>query len=104
MSLTQIKQNDRRPYATKELGFDLSDVSGITFKMRLRGKIDLTVNSAAVITDESAGSIEYRWAAGDTILPGLYNNEWEVLFSDGTTQTFPTLPVDVVLILSDLDN
>lgn len=106
--MINIKQNDRRPAAQTSLYrgttlVDLTDATGITFKMTYRGKKDLTVNTAATINDAVTGDVEYRWQEGDTAVPGVYNAEWEVAWNDGTTETFPTLGSEIVLISGDLD-
>jgi len=106
--MISIKQDDRRPVADITItrggiAVDLSLASSVTFKMTQRGKIDKKVDSAAVITGAVAGEVEYRWAAGDTDTPGTYRAEWEVLWNDGKTETFPTLVNDVVLVIGDLD-
>lgn len=109
MSVINIKQNDRRPVAEATItrggeAVDLSTVSGVTFKMRPFGRKDLKVNSSAVVTDDVNGVVEYRWSIGDTDTPGRYNQEWQLLWPDGTTETFPTLPTSIVIVLGDLDS
>lgn len=106
--MIHIKQNDRRPVAQKNLTrgstqVDLSLATGVTFKMTLQGQIDMKVNAAALINDALTGDVEYRWQAGDTDTPGTYFAEYEVVWNDGTTETFPTLGHEVVLITGDLD-
>lgn len=109
MSVINIKQGDRRPVAEVVItrggvAVDLSAVSTITFKMRLVGSKTLKIDSPAVVTDAANGIVEYRWAVGDTDTPGRYNQEWELIWSDDTTETFPTLPTSIVIIHGDLDN
>jgi len=103
-----IKQNDRRPVASTVITrggviVDLDTAAGVTFKMKRFGRVDLKVNSAAVITDAANGAVEYRWSAGDTDEAGKYFAEYEVLWADSTTETFPSLSHEIVLITSDLD-
>ena len=103
-----VKQNDRRPAAPAILKrggtiVDLTSATSVTFKMRRINSLDLKVDNSAYVTDASAGAVEYRWAAIDTDTSGEYLAEWEVLWSDGTTETFPTVDYDIVLITSDLD-
>lgn len=104
-----VKQNDRRPAAevTIKRGtsvVDLNLATGVTFKMRERTQSGaLKVNTAAVITDATNGVVEYRWQSGDTDTPGTYYAEWEVIWNDGTTETFPTLGHDIVIVTGDLD-
>lgn len=48
-----------------------------------------------VIVDQPAtvhpgGEVTYAWQPGDTDQPGRYLAEFEVVYSDGTIQSFPT--------------
>lgn len=110
MSFHSIKQNDRRPQAATILKrgttvVDLTLASSVTFIMRNPYKTgDPKVRSSAVILDAEAGSVEYRWLSGDTDTPGEWFAEWEVTWGDGTTETFPTVGYDFVLIQGDLDS
>jgi len=106
--MISIKQDDRRPVAEITItrggvAVDLTLASTVIFKMTQRGQITKKVDSSAVITDAVGGVVEYRWAAGDTDTPGWYGAEWEVLWNDGKTETFPTLVNDTVLVVGDLD-
>lgn len=106
--MIQVKQNDRRPaaYTTLKHGDDpvsLVEATSVTFKMRPQHGVTLKVNALAEITDAAAGEVEYRWAVGDTDTSATYFAEWEVLWSDGTPETFPTLDYDIVHIYPDLD-
>jgi hypothetical protein len=104
-----VKQNDRRPpaYALLKRGdvvVDLTLAQRCTFKMRRTGRTELKVDALAVIgNDPTLGEVEYRWAAGDTDTSGEYLAEWEVLWTDGTLETFPTIDYDYVSISPDLD-
>jgi len=106
--LIYVKQNNRKPAAPAILKrgtvvVDLTSATSVAFKMRRTTGIDLVVDAAAVVTDATNGVIEYRWAAGDTDRAGEHYAEWEVLWSDGTTETFPTIGYDIVFIDADLD-
>ena len=106
--MIHVKQNDRRPTAPAVLKrgnnvVNLTTANQVTFKMRPIHGIDLKVNAEATVLAAASGSVEYRWADGDTDIAGEYLAEWEVTWSDGTTETFPTIDYDIVLITSDLD-
>jgi hypothetical protein len=103
-----VKQGDRRPAAPATIKrgttvVDLTSATSVTFKMRHFYRTDLTVDAAATILSPTAGTVEYQWAPGDTNLAGDYYAEWEVLWSDGTKETFPTIDYDIVHISGDLD-
>lgn len=103
-----VKQNDRRPAAPAILRrgdnvVNLTTATQVTFKMRPIRGVELKVDSTADVTAATSGAVEYRWAAGDTDTAGEYLAEWEVTWSDGTTETFPTIDYDIVLISPDLD-
>jgi len=103
-----IKQNDRRPPAEQtlyrgETVVDLTEATGVTFKMREVGRKDLKVNTAGMLISND-GEVRYNWQAGDTDTPGTFHAEWEVVWNDGTTETFPTLGAEIVLIHGDLDS
>lgn len=83
---------------------DLTTAAAITFKMRLMRQQELTVESSAIVVgDPTLGQVEYRWAVGDTDEAGEYFAEWYVLWADSTTETFPTLNHDVVLVSAAID-
>lgn len=108
-----VKANDRLPSVEATLGFaggfiaDLSTVpaGGVRFIMRDRSQPSGApkVNAPAVVVDAARGSVRYDWAAGDTDTPGVYHAEWQVTYSDGRKQTFPTLTYHVITVLADLD-
>ena len=106
--IINIKQGDRRPAAEVSLTRGgspvvLDQAASVTFKMRYQGQKALVIDSSAVVTDPIEGTVEYRWSVGDTDVPGTYEAEWEVLWLDGTPETFPTLGTDIVVIHGDLD-
>lgn len=103
-----IKQNDQRPFYQTTLtrggvAVDLSTASGLTFKMRKQGRVENKVDSSAIILTPASGIVEYRWNAGDTDEAGTYFAEFEVLWPDSTTETFPSLSYEIVRVESDLD-
>jgi hypothetical protein len=104
-----VKQNDTRPPASTVLSrgttiVNLTTATSVTFKMRMNNSVGvLKVDSAAVVLDAIAGSVEYQWSVGDTDTKGTFAAEWEVLWNDGTKETFPTITADFVRIQADLD-
>ena len=108
--MIHLKQNDLKPAAQTTLTtdgttpVDLTNATSVTFKMREWGSNTLKVDTASVVTDAVNGTVEYRWASGDTDASGTYYAEWQVLWNDGDTQTFPVIGYDVVVIHGDLDS
>lgn len=103
-----LKANDRLPsiqatLATAEQPVNLTTATGVTFIMRSRSGGPVKVNAPAVIVDAAAGLVRYDWEATDTNTPGSYEAEWEVIWSGGKAQTFPTLTYHTVDVLADLD-
>ena len=88
-----IKQNDRQPYLYATLlqadGAPV-DLTGATVKfvMQKQDGTALKVNADAIIINAPEGTVEYRWAAGDTDTPGNYRAEFKVLFA-GSQMTVP---------------
>jgi hypothetical protein len=100
-----IKANDRLPSIQATLSADLS-AAGTTCKFIMKTATGNTikVNAAAVIVSTGATSVvRYDWLAVDTAVPGSYLGEWEVTFSGGKKQTFPTLTFHSIEVLADLD-
>lgn len=107
----KIKAHDRKPSIQVTLGFDGSvavpDLDGATvsFIMRLKDSTGApVVNAEAVIVNEVTAVVRYDWAEDDTATPGEYEAEWEVVGTDGLTQTFPTDAYNSVIIYADLDD
>jgi hypothetical protein len=48
------------------------------------------VNAPATIVDAAAGRVSYTWTAADLDTPGRYVAEWQVTFSGGAIETWPT--------------
>lgn len=46
--------------------------------------------SATVETPETEGTITYNWAAGDTDIAGNHKAQFEITFSGGRVETFPS--------------
>lgn len=93
-----IVQNDTAPPINSRLTdsgepVNLTDVSNIFFHMedrynRVQISDDLT--GRVNIVDKTAGEVEYVFKSSDTEDVGTYQAEWEVLYEDGTRETFPS--------------
>jgi len=96
----QMKQNDTRPSLYVNLAQDGSvvDLTGAAVKFHMGTVID----TAAVITDATRGSVRYDWLAADTATAGSYRAEFQVTFSDGGIETFPNDGHLIINIYSEL--
>lgn len=89
-----IKKNDTGPPITAKL-LDAAgaavNLTGATVKfiMSRQGDSATKVNAAATIVDAATGTVRYVWTAADTDTHGTFVGEWEVVFSDGSKQSFP---------------
>jgi hypothetical protein len=103
-----LKQHDTRPKIQVALAIggaeaDLTTATSVTFIMAPAAGGAATVDAAATILDAATGSVSYDWAAGDTDDVGSFDAEFEVVWSDGTKQTFPTATYISIEIVADLD-
>jgi hypothetical protein len=114
-----IKAHDRLPVIRAQLMSDedvpeiinLTGNLGIKFIMR---EADVDWNplpglpvieaAATVVVPLTEGIVEYAWDDGDTAVPGRYVAEWEVVFSNGKAQTFPTTSYHTIEIPADLND
>jgi hypothetical protein len=104
-----LKAHDRRPsiQATLSQGgaaVDLTTAVSVKFIMVNKAGGTVKVNTTAVIVTASQGVVRYDWGATDTDTPGSYSAEWEVTWSAGIKQTFPTAAYHSIAIIADLDN
>jgi hypothetical protein len=103
-----IKAHDRRPsiqatLSTAGTAVDLTTAVSVKFIMA-NASNTVVVNTTAVIVTASQGVVRYDWGATDTATPGNYTAEWEVTWSAGIKQTFPTAAYHSIAIIADLDN
>jgi hypothetical protein len=98
-----IKANDRLPSIQATLSADLTTATGVNFIMKSIQGNTIKVNAAATIVTPASGVVRYDWIAADTATPGSYQAEWQVTWTGGKKQTFPTLTYHSVDVLADLD-
>lgn len=104
-----IKANDRLPsiQATLSSGgtpVNLTTATSVEFIMKTAPPGNtIKVNAVASIVTAASGVVRYDWAAVDTATPGSYIAEWEVTWTGGKKQTFPTLTFHSIDVLADLD-
>jgi hypothetical protein len=101
-----LKAFDRLPSIQATLSADITGAT-VSFIMRPKAGGAVKVNAPAVVvsidTAAKTSVVRYDWAATDTDIPGEYQAEWEVTFTGGKVQTFPTLTYHSIDVLADLD-
>lgn len=121
-----LKQHDRRPWLVAQLqnndesGIDISTAISVHVIVRTQGAtgaplfkepceilttqppIPADYDDGAPVTDLD-GWVRYKWAIGDTDIPGSYDVEWEILWAVDDPQTVPTVGYYTVTIADDLD-
>lgn len=60
------------------------------------------VNENAVLGDPDYGKVRYYWQPGDTDVWGIFHGQWNVTFSLGGEETFPSDGYIEVVILKSL--
>lgn len=82
------------------------DVTGasVTFIMKAVGGNTPKINAAATIVTAASGIVKYTPATGDTDTAGDYLAEFQVIFGDGSKETFPNPAYLAVTITADLDD
>lgn len=89
-----IVQNDTAPAieaTLKDANGNAVSLSGASVRFHMMPKSGTAkVDAAATITDAANGKVKYEWAVGDTDAFGMFDAEWEVTYSNGTIETFPS--------------
>jgi hypothetical protein len=84
-------------------------LTGLTVRYSLRalGATTLKVNrQTAIVTDQQVtpGEVFYQFVAADVDTAGIYEEEWEVDYGSGVTESFPVHGQQIVQIVADVDN
>lgn len=95
----------------KPIQATLSDADGpaplsgatVLFVMKQEGGAKL-VEGLAEIVDANAGTVRYRWQAGDTDTAGVFFAEWQVTFPGGGQETFPSKGWERVIVYDLLND
>lgn len=105
-----IVQNDTNPPISSRLTdsgepVNLQDVSNVFFHMEdsyNRVVISDDLTGRVNIVDAASGEVEYVFNERDTNRVGEYDAEWEVLYEDGSRETFPSNKMITVNITSGI--
>lgn len=87
-------------------GIDLTGLDVVYSLKNLRTNALKIDRAAAILADQTVypGEVAYQFLAADVDTSGIYAEEWEVTYGDGTTESFPTGRQQRVIIEDDEDN
>jgi hypothetical protein len=93
-----ITQNDTAPPIRSRLKdsgepVNLTNVSNVFFYMENEYKevvVSDDLTGRVNILDNTVGEVEYMFKSSETENVGRFKAEWEVLYDDGTRETFPS--------------
>ncbi len=108
-----IKRNDLLPVLEAILKdaddnpVDLTDATGVVFHMREEETAGLKIEdgSASIDSNPQTGKVSYPWVSNgvkDTDTSGLFLGEFEVTWTGGKIQTFPSQGYISIQIVDDL--
>lgn len=102
----EIKQGDlyplyRAPLTINGAPVDITLATGVRFLMK-QVSGGLLVAGAAIVEEVFPAVCAYQWVVGDTDLPDLYQQEWEVMWPSGLPQTFPNRGYNSIRVVPDL--
>jgi hypothetical protein len=83
------------------------DTATIRYTLRAVGTGTLKVTRALATPANQTtfpGEVYYQFVPGDVDTAGIYAEEWEITYVDGTKETFPAKLPQYVEILADYDN
>lgn len=111
MPIRYLKRHDTavaaRALLKEEDGTPLSFVGADEVVYTMVNKVTNEVKIDRATADfgvEGTGEVFYFYDVADVEAAGLFSEEWEVLFNDGTKLTFPVKGEAFVKIAPDLDN
>lgn len=98
-----IRQGDRLPLLRATLedrvgAVDLSSAGTILFNMRQQNGTAVITGTAGTYGDNTYGTAEYTWQAGDTAIAGTYRAEFECIFEGDVRETFPNTPLNEFIV------
>lgn len=101
-----LKQNDTLPVVKatiKDSDSVAINLTGCTATFNLSNEYGtLKFSKAAVITNATTGSVEYRWSGLDTDTVGKFKGEFKITFPDTKRLTAPNGDYIVVQVFKEL--
>ena len=96
-------QNDLKPDILATL-LNCGSLAGATVRFIMADENGANViDASASIVDATKKQVKYVWQAGDTDTVGTFYGEFEVTYSDTTTQSFPAKDEFVIRIRAEKD-
>src|SRR6056300_138460 len=103
-----IKQNDTAPSIEAVLtdangrARSMANASAIKFNMSTENGTNIISGGAGAVVNASKGIVKYDWQAGDTSNTGIHTAEFEIEYTNGTSETFPNTGYIKVIIREEL--
>lgn len=95
-----IKRNDTSPAIQYTLLVDGTavDITGAAVRFHMARDRHIVVDAVATTVNAVGGVVRYDWQPDDTVSAGTYDAEFEVIYPDGSIETFPNsgyIPVEI---------
>ncbi len=87
---------------TNEAAVNLTTAGSALFNMRSSGGSVYVNRGSAAITSAATGQVTYSWGTADTRTAGDYSAEIEIVWANGTVETFPNDSYWDVTIVDDI--
>jgi len=87
---------------TNEAAVNLTTASSAVFNMRSVGGSLYISRGSATITSASTGVVTYNWGTADARTAGAYEAEIEIIWANGTIETFPNDSYWDVTVVDDI--
>lgn len=98
-----IKRGDTSPSLRYLLPSDASLAGAqVRFQMRKTDGDTVIDESTQIETVFEPAVVEHIWSVGQTNVPGRYQAEFEITYSDGAVETFPNRGFITVIIPEDV--
>ncbi|MBT4995828.1 MAG: hypothetical protein HOM88_05090 [Hellea sp.] len=103
-----IKQNDTAPSIEAVLtdatgrARSMTNASAIKFHMTSEGGTSIVTDGLGAVVNASKGIVKYDWQPGDTANTGIHSAEFQIDYTNGTSETFPNTGYIKIIVRSEL--
>ncbi len=87
---------------TTEAAVNLTTAGSALFNMRNTGGSVYISRGSATITSAATGVVTYSWGTADTRTAGNYEAEIEIVWANGTVETFPNDSYWDITVVDDI--